>query len=228
MSGYSAQAHNNNVVVTPPPLCIKYEYLLHKLKTVHFESSSIQHHLAAKKPAMQQQQPCRSSLLTCNHPAQQERSATELFRFPRIQQQRERSVKKSVRFSEMSTMMHVRVPSAREVSVRWYTKEQEEHFQRVMYLEATRQSKVYIAPQRIRILKQSCQVRSWSSVWVWYIFSRKMYGIVIESTSSIDWIMPTLFCESRSANVRLVRIARGCWRKWRKRAPRRRKKEHSR
>jgi hypothetical protein len=23
MSGYSAQAHNNNVVVTPPPLCIK-------------------------------------------------------------------------------------------------------------------------------------------------------------------------------------------------------------
>jgi hypothetical protein len=41
--------------------------------------------------------------------------------------------------------MHVRVPSAREVSVRWYTKKQEEHFQRVMYLEATRQSKVYLA-----------------------------------------------------------------------------------
>jgi hypothetical protein len=112
---------------------------------MHFESSSIQHHLAAKKPAMQQQQPLRSSLLTCNHPAQQERSVTELFRFPRIQQQRERSVKKSVRFSQMSTMMHVRVPSAREVSVRWYTKKQEEHFQRVMYLEATRQSKVYLA-----------------------------------------------------------------------------------
>jgi hypothetical protein len=97
---------------------------------------------------MQQQQPShRSSLHTCNHPAQQERSAKQ-FLFTWSQPQQQRSTKKSVSFSADSTMMHFHLPSAREVSIRWYMKEQEELFQRILYLETSRQYKVYLASKK--------------------------------------------------------------------------------
>lgn len=61
-------------------------------------------------------------------------------RQPQLQQ-----TKKTVRFSQNSTMMHVRIPSQREISRRWYTREQEVHFQHLMYADAMRQSTVYLA-----------------------------------------------------------------------------------
>lgn len=42
-------------------------------------------------------------------------------------------------------MMHFRIRSECEVSVRWYTPEQEHYFKHVLNIDATRQSKVYFA-----------------------------------------------------------------------------------
>ena len=53
--------------------------------------------------------------------------------------------KKSVSFSEGSTMVKVRYPSDREISRRWYTEEEMNGFGRKMRRDARRQSAVYIA-----------------------------------------------------------------------------------
>ena len=62
------------------------------------------------------------------------------------QPQRRRALhKKSVRFSEDSTMIKVRYPSDREISRRWYTDEEMIGFQRKTRRDAVRQSAIFIA-----------------------------------------------------------------------------------